>query len=183
MDATIDLETYGLDSNSAIIAIGVTPFTRGGQEDFNQLKDSGFYVTIDATDQIEKGAVMDPETIRWWLGQSALARQEFEDKGMTTTHAILELNLYLDANNITNLWGNGSSFDNVIVRNMYKRMGHEFPLPFWSDRDMRTIKDVVGMDPKNFVRGVEHHALDDATHEALYLQSAIGLISVPQTRI
>ncbi|MEM8467778.1 3'-5' exonuclease, partial [Morganella morganii] len=72
------------------------------------------------------------------------------------------------------VWGNGSSFDNVILRSAYENCGITPFWKHWNDRDVRTIVELgrnAGIDPKKdfpFV-GEAHNALDDALHQVNYV--------------
>ena len=70
--------------------------------------------------------------------------------------------------------GNGATFDNVILRNLYARFLRVFPLPFWADRDLRTAVDMGNVDTREipFV-GIKHYSLDDALHQVKILKAAI----------
>ncbi len=83
------------------------------------------------------------------------------------------------------VWGNGATFDNVILRGAYERAGRICPWEFWNDHDVRTIVTLgssVGFDPKRdmpFIGDV-HNALADARHQAKYV-SAIWQKIIPAT--
>jgi len=73
------------------------------------------------------------------------------------------------------VWGNGATFDNVILRRAFDDCAIEAPWHFWHDRDLRTI---LGLYPEAKARefeGVKHHALHDARHEAHMLIDALRL--------
>lgn len=76
----------------------------------------------------------------------------------------------------TSDWGNGASFDCVILRNSYSLTGQPVPWQWWNDRDVRTIVElgkVIGFDPKRDMpfKGTRHNALDDAIHQAKYVSA------------
>lgn len=105
------------------------------------------------------------------------------------THAISELshfiNRHSDNPKYLKVWGNGATFDNVILRGAYERAGQVCPWQFWNDHDVRTIVTlgrVVGFDPKRDMPfdGVAHNALADARHQAKYV-SAIWQKLIPTT--
>ena len=66
------------------------------------------------------------------------------------------------------VWGNGASFDNVILANAYEALGRRAPWQFWQDRCFRTVKSMY---PKlELARlGTYHNALDDAKWQTEYL--------------
>lgn len=73
------------------------------------------------------------------------------------------------------VWGNGATFDNVILGNAYKATRLRQPWFFANDRDVRTIVDLGrqlrGIDPKKDLEleGVAHNALDDAKFQVRYV--------------
>jgi len=66
------------------------------------------------------------------------------------------------------MWGNGASFDNVILSETYLRLGMKAPWPFWKNKCYRTAK---GMYPAVEINrsGTHHNALDDARSQAEHL--------------
>lgn len=108
---------------------------------------------------------------------------------MPITEALSELshfiNRHADNTEYLKVWGNGATFDNVILRGAYARTGHLCPWAFWNDHDVRTIVTLgraTGFDPKLDMPfdGVMHNALDDARHQAKYV-SAIWQRLIPAT--
>ena len=76
------------------------------------------------------------------------------------------------------VWGNGASFDNVILSQMYRRHQIAQPWKWWNDRCYRTT--LAGHPPVNldFV-GTKHNALDDAMHQARTLIAILNPAPVP----
>ena len=75
------------------------------------------------------------------------------------------------------VWGNGNMFDNAIMRDLYDDYGMQYPVRFWEDLDMRTLKrvwnlicNVVSKDKLPTNKGVAHNALDDAKIQVLQCQ-------------
>lgn len=111
------------------------------------------------------------------------------DDAMPITDALSELSHFIHrhAYNLKymKVWGNGATFDNVILRGAYERAGRICPWEFWNDHDVRTIVTLgrsVGFDPKRdmpFIGDV-HNALADARHQAKYV-SAIWQKIIPAT--
>ena len=161
----LDLESMGVSSNAAIIAIGAVEFDdiRGIGEEF--------YTTVDLQSCIDKGLQVDGSTIIWWMKQSEAARKEFFRKGSSLKGALLAFQGWLnklETNNIQ-MWGNGAAFDNVILGNAYKSYKVKQPWPFWGDRCFRTLKASFPDIPKFPAVGVAHNALEDAKWQANYL--------------
>lgn len=172
----LDLETMGQGNNAAIVAIGAVffePTTGEIGASFYQkidLKSSAVYSEIDAS------------TVLWWLQQSDEARAEITSEDTySLPDALAEFSDWIEQ--IENfkarvVWGNGSSFDNVIIENAYKAVGFcKKPWAFWNDRDVRTAvelgRKLRGFDPKKDMpfEGTAHNALDDAIHQAKYVSA------------
>jgi exodeoxyribonuclease VIII len=67
----------------------------------------------------------------------------------------------------------------VILRNLYKRCGFEFPTPFWSDRDVRTLVDIGDVDTSQYkFEGVKHRGIDDCKHQIKYCIDAMRKLGV-----
>ena len=72
------------------------------------------------------------------------------------------------------VWGNGATFDNVLLRNSYEKTMIACPWRYRNDRDVRTIVELgkaVGCTPRYEIpfEGAEHNALDDALHQIKYV--------------
>ncbi|EKS6326557.1 3'-5' exoribonuclease [Enterobacter hormaechei] len=172
----IDLEAMGKKPTAPIVAIGAVFFDP-------QSGDMGaeFYAAVDLTSAMDQGATPDGETIIWWLKQSSEARAAIcTDDTRHIADALSELSAFISRNsdNPRNLkvWGNGASFDNVILRSAYERAGHTCPWQFWNDSDVRTmvlLGKELGFDPKRNMPfdGVAHNALADARHQAKYVSA------------
>ena len=158
----LDLETMGSGSNAAIVAIGAVAFDTGIR--------SKFYAKVHLASSIESGGRVDAGTVLWWLQQSDAARKELHtaDKTDTVQKACLNFTAWYADCNGGAVWGNGATFDNVILRNTFDRLC--FPAP-WSFRDDRCFRTVKALHPKVDVpvSGTTHNALHDATWQAQYL--------------
>ena len=161
MHIMIDLETMGTRPNAPIVSIGAVTFNAAGIG-------SEFYRNVDLKTSVAGGGVIDPSTLMWWLRQDAPAREALTDEeGVAITYALDDLSKFL-AFGIDGVWGNGASFDNVILSETYTRAGMQCPWPFWKDKCYRTVK---GMYPDVTLErsGTHHNALDDARTQAEHL--------------
>ncbi len=165
----IDLETMGINSNAPIVVIAAVFFDP-------QTGEIGpiFYVVISLVDAMDKGATPDGDVIEWWLAQSSEARSAILVNQIPLDDALLQLREFIDENSgefFVRVWGNGASFDNVILRRSYERQGLPCPWRYCNDRDVRTIVDLgkaIDFDARTVIpfEGVRHNALDDARHQA-----------------
>lgn len=166
----LDLETLGTDSNSVITTISAVQFNLGTGE-----IGSEFQVAVDWQEQLDNGAVVNMETIRFWLSQSKEAiSQMLIDEPLSVESACQKFDEWVHNINITepqesSLWGNGATFDNVILRNLYQRHNLIFPFPFWADKDVRTLVQLSGVNIREIeFKGIKHYGIDDCKHQIKY---------------
>ncbi|QQU56461.1 3'-5' exonuclease [Serratia liquefaciens] len=172
----IDLEALGTGVDAPIAAIGAVFF-----EPSTGCTGARFYTRVDFISDMEQGAKPDGYTIKWWLKQSSEARAELvADDAPLAWEALTRLHDFIEKNAIPNdlkflqVWGNGASFDCVLLRAAFGRADLEIPWQWWNDRDVRTVVEMgraLGFDPKRNspFNGERHNALDDAVHQALYV--------------
>ena len=166
-DIMVDLETLGLNNNAVIIAIGAVAFNAEGL-----CKDT-FYKVVDPTSCTDIGMQIDASTVMWWMRQSDAARKAFDRPGARIEDALNHFAEWIHVAGPEPLvWGNGATFDNIILGNAYASAGIKKPWGNFNDRCYRTLK---GMYPtiKAAKTGTAHNALDDARNQALH---AIALL-------
>lgn len=156
----VDLETLGNGSNAVITSVGAVRFHATG------IKDS-FYEFVDPQSCVDAGLKMDVSTVLWWMGQSDDARAAFKNKGLPLVTVLAAFDAWFPKDAC--LWGNGATFDNVILSNAYKAVGMKAPWPFWGDRCYRTVKAMYPDTKAPAFQGTAHNALDDAAHQARHL--------------
>ena len=155
----LDLETMGNNSYAAIVAIGAVRFN-------DNIRDS-FYEIVDLESSVSLGMKMDASTIMWWLAQSEPARSELiKDGALSLPVALIQFSRWIGDGAV--VWGNGATFDNVILTNAYKCAGLERPWKFRNDACYRTIKN-MNKHVKLSRSGTHHNALDDAKSQAEHL--------------
>lgn len=169
----IDLETMGNKPNAPIVAIGAVFFDPATGELGAQ-----FSAAVTLESEMNLGATPDADTIMWWMTQSSEARAAISSGSQSIFVALHNLKIFVSENCIGHpkVWGNGASFDNVILRAAYIRIGHPPFWPFWADLDVRTVVEmgrVIGVDPKRDMpfTGERHSALADALHQAKYVSA------------
>lgn len=173
----VDLETMGSGPDAPIVSIGAVYFDPSTGN-----TGAEFYQVVSLESSMSFGMKPDASTIQWWLKQSSEARSAIlvdEAMGLRET---LELLADFIAENAANgshtvqLWGNGCSFDNVILRRAYALAETPFAVPFWNDRDVRTMVELgksVGINPRFDIpfEGDMHNALSDARHQVKYVSA------------
>lgn len=172
-DVMIDIETLSNKSYSVITTISAVEFDLTTGE-----TGKTFEVALDIRSQIEKGLNINNETVAWVMSQDKEAILAlFELPKISVESAIYSLNDFLNSidvhNNKMKLWGNGVSFDNVIVRNLCDAFDIPFALPYWCDNDVRTLVTLGGIDTRNFeFTGTKHKGIDDCKHQIKYCHAA-----------
>ncbi|MBJ9343006.1 3'-5' exoribonuclease [Citrobacter freundii] len=173
----VDLETMGSGPDAPIVSIGAVYFDPSTGN-----TGAEFYQVVSLESSMSFGMKPDASTIQWWLKQSSEARSAIlvdEAMGLRET---LELLADFIAENAANgshtvqLWGDGCSFDNVILRRAYALTETPFAVPFWNDRDVRTMVELgksVGINPRFDIpfEGGMHNALSDARHQVKYVSA------------
>ncbi|MBI0800712.1 exonuclease [Escherichia coli] len=177
----IDLETMGTNTNAPIVVIGAVFFDP-------QTGEIGpvFYIVINLTDAMNTGAVPDGGTIKWWLKQSSEARAAILTDQVKLKDALSRFREFINEcsdEKFVQVWGNGATFDNAILRTSYERLDIPCPWRYHNDRDVRTIVELgktIDFDARTVIpfEGVRHNALDDARHQAKYV-SAIWQKLIP----
>jgi len=156
----VDLETLGNGSNAVVVAIGAVQFNAGGVG-------SVFSVLVDPQSCVASGLQMDVSTVMWWMKQSDAARAALQGKGLLLGDALEQFSSWFPKEGC--LWGNGATFDNVILSNAYRAVGQKTPWPYWGDRCYRTVKNLYPEIKAPVFQGTAHNALDDAAHQARHL--------------
>lgn len=172
----VDLETMGNKSNAPIVSIGAVFFNPNTGN-----TGAEFYTAVSLESSMVLGGVPDAGTIIWWLKQSPEARSAI---AMADTMPLIDaLELFSDfisensdAGSDVQVWGNGASFDNVILRSSYDRANIEYPWKFRNDRDVRTMTELgkaIGINPRYDIPfdGDMHNALSDARHQVKYVSA------------
>ena len=172
----LDLETMGNNSNSVIVSIGAVPFDIETGEFDRKLS---FYEKIDIDSCLKAGLKVDGSTIYWWLNQSKKAQEELLLYKRPLSDVLTEFTNWINGiyalnnnKNDINIWGNGATFDIVILANAYRALDRNFPWNYHHERDVRTlvsfapeIKDKV----IKLTKILEHHPIDDCVLQIKYV--------------
>lgn len=165
----LDLETMDTAPTAAIVSIGAVAFDIS-----NQTLGREIYIIVDLQSSAQLGGTISPDTVQWWLRQSDQAREIFSGRApaISLPTALQTLAMWMETiePDYTRraVWGNGSDFDNTILRSAYQRAGQKPPWPYYGNRCFRTIKALAA--PLELPReGVRHNSLDDARYQAIYL--------------
>lgn len=173
----VDMETMGNSPDAPIVSIGAVFFDPSTGN-----TGAEFYQVVSLESSMSFGMKPDASTIQWWLKQSSKARSAILVDGAMGLREVLEFLADFIAENAANgshsvqVWGNGCSFDNVILRRAYALTEIPFAVPFWNDRDVRTMVELgksVGINPRFDIpfEGDMHNALSDARHQVKYVSA------------
>ncbi|HDR2537428.1 TPA: 3'-5' exoribonuclease [Enterobacter ludwigii] len=173
----VDIEAFGKKADSPVVSIGAVFFDPSTGN-----TGSEFYKVISLESSMASGGVPDASTIIFWLKASPEARSELVmDDAIPLDDALLQLNDFI-AENAANgpdsvqVWGNGATYDNLLLEASYDRVGIPCPWKFWNNRDVRTIVELgkaVGCEPRYEIPfdGEPHKAISDALHQVKYVSA------------
>lgn len=171
----VDIEAFGKKADSPVVSIGAVFFDPSTGN-----TGSEFYKVISLESSMASGGVPDASTIIFWLKASPEARSELVmDDAIPLDDALLQLNEFIGENAVNGpdsvqVWGNGATYDNVLLEASYDRTGIPCPWKFWNNRDVRTIVELgkaVGCKPRYEIpfEGEPHKAISDAHHQIKYV--------------
>lgn len=162
----VDLETLGKSSDAAIAAIGAVEFDETGTGQY-------FYTTVNPESCEAVGLKLDASTVMWWMQQSADARAALNNAVTPLGVALAGFTEFVERCQAEQIWGNGATFDNVILASAYAACGLSRPWAFWNDRCYRTLKNLYPQVP--FTKPITaHNALDDATAQAKHASQILA---------
>ncbi|MFZ5221596.1 MULTISPECIES: exonuclease [Enterobacter] len=173
----VDIEAFGKKADSPVVSIGAVFFDPSTGN-----TGSEFYKVISLESAMASGGVPDASTIIFWLKASPEARSELVmDDAIPLDDALLQLNEFI-AENAANgaesvqVWGNGATYDNVLLEASYDRTGIPCPWKFWNNRDVRTVVELgkaVGCEPRYEIPfdREPHKAISDALHQVKYVSA------------
>lgn len=183
MHVMLDLETFSVQPDAAIISIGAVKFdpytTIGVLGDSGNNEYTHFYANVELHDVVTVlERKVDGQTLAWWLDQPQETRDALKDDPVPLNVALSRFWEWFGPESLPT-WGNGAGFDNVILRRSFEALGGVTPFKFYHDRCFRTLK---AMFP-----GVEyvkpehaHHALSDAAAQAVHLQKIFSFLTLKE---
>lgn len=166
-DFMCDLETLDNRSSSVIIAIGAVKFDPKTKQIIDR-----FYARIDPQSCLDAGLTVSGSTILWWMQQHENARSQFKGILPPLKTSLNGFSAWMQKIpgeiGSERVWGNGATFDNVILTNAYNAIGLARPWSYKGDRCYRTIRSLYPDVPfKDY--GTAHRADHDAEAQALHL--------------
>jgi exodeoxyribonuclease VIII len=169
-DVMLDLETFGIGPNACVVQIGACYFDR----ETGELGES-FKANIDARSAVKNGAVIDADTVYWWLKQSKEAIASITTEPQTPNSMEFDvfyaLNIFLEGAKY--VWSH-ATFDFVIVTNTLRRLSIKPSFKYTAARDIRTLVDLAGIGKMQNREGIHHDALDDCKFQVAYCVEALN---------
>jgi hypothetical protein len=167
----LDLETLDKKPGAVIIAIGAVVFTEEGLG-------KRFYINVDPITCVAAGLTIGASTVMWWMQQSEAARAAFKTKGVPLVEALTAFSDWFPIdNNVVELWGNGSDFDNAILLTAYAKTGIEPPWSYKGNRCYRTLRGLYPSIKAADLPGTHHNALDDVVYQATHAVDILRVIN------
>lgn len=153
-----DIETLSTVPNSMILSIGAVAVCNG------QII-GDFYQNINPTNFEDLGFEASSSTIDWWNSpEQAAAKADLQDDQVPLDEALQLFQQWILEVNGEWIWGYGSDFDVVILKNAFDKMCIEWPFKFWNHRCLRTLCSVLDIKvPRE--KGIHHNAFADAVNQ------------------
>lgn len=152
-EVVVDVETMGVDSGSAPIAIGSVPFDRNN----GIYKDVSFKIGIDFESVLKHDMNINAGTVKMWMKFPELW-EEFQNGASPLRTALLEFNRWCDyyLQDDAIFWAKSPEFDmGRILRPAYDKLEMDFPWHRYRLKDLRTLKEV----------GLEEHTDSKRIHD------------------
>lgn len=170
----LDLETLSSRRDAMIISIGAVRFDLDQFEVAAPNSEGELYAIVDVSDSEKEkyNLRIDVDTVRWWMAQEMSAKTVFALPGERLTTVLANFNRFVRQTDPvrTCIWGNGATFDNIILRNAYEACGMQYPVIYKNDMCYRTIRrQFLYLDIPDEQSGTKHNALDDARIQATKL--------------
>ena len=161
----LDLETMSVAPTASIVALGAVEFS------LEAGVGRTFYEIINLQSCIDRGLLVDGNTVMWWLNCSKKARKEISRERKKSLTVVLHAFKDWLPNGNLQIWGNPVNFDNTILMNAYRSIGDLKPWSHGSNRCFRTIK--YSFPSLEVSSKLPHIAIDDAEIQAGYLMDLV----------
>jgi len=166
----IDIETLGIERGSVLLSIGACQWNPA-----DGIVDT-FYTEIDSSSCQQVGLSVDEDTLEWWQNQSGDHKPL---NGSTPLSAALK-QLAAFVEGADEVWAHSPSFDLAHLEYCYDIFEIDPPWTYTEKRDSRTIAALPIAAARDHT-GREHHALDDAVHQAQLVAATLQRLQSPKT--
>lgn len=208
-DFSLDIETLSTAKNAVILSIGAVYLNTAemgnmlhtASGDKKVFPDS-FYRVITVQDQIDRGRVVDYQTLYWWMKQDPnIISDTFDGPHQANTEnivqtigsAIIDLTVWSSSfikspEDKTNVWVKGVNFDGAIIETLYKgpgKMTDTVPFGYRDWQEVRTLERIHKVKMDDYLKAtypeaaetwsrLKHHALADAAAQGAYVYDVLG---------
>ena len=176
-DVMIDLETLGTRPGSVITQIGLCAFNTD-----TTMLGMATLLHVKPQSQIDRGFLIDWDTIGWWLTQEDSARAALvagQDHAHDIEHALESVHQWFAEYDLTDakVWGHGATFDVTQLEIAFSRFSLKAPWGFRNVRDTRTLADLPAVRAVHKpVPTVAHDALEDACSQAIWVMNMMATL-------
>ena len=170
-DLSLDIETISTKHNALVLSIGMCWF------DKNHPDESIIPLPIVYPSLDQHASHVDAQTVRWWMNHGDSAKSVFSDsveeqRVPLSVACVTIMEAVRDADRI---WAKDPDFDCIILSRFLDSYGPRgFKWPFWKNRSVRTMLDVVPSTKGLVFDGTRHDALADAVHQAKQMQACFS---------
>jgi len=168
--AIIDFETLSTHQNAQVLSLGITYFKAGVISTITELAKNTKSWNFDLSNQIHRH--VKESTREWWTEQNPITWTHHRTEPLLQPREILhELKAFVAKNNIEYIVGNGIGFDNVLLKNLCEDYNVPYPVEYWGDLDLRTIRWLTTLETPEFPQQLTKHVAEhDCIAEAIMFQ-------------
>ena len=141
------------------------------EKEVNMTPNGSEYWELDWHDQIMDGRTIEKVTVDWWR-ENELTVPRGKKCPLEFFHELCE---FCKINEIERYWFRGPQFDCVKLESLASDWGTKVPWKYNQVRDCRTLDDFC--ERREQKKEVSHHALEDATEQALDVVHAMEKIN------
>jgi len=162
-----DLETLGVGPHSVVVSIGAARFN-----EVDEPRDK-MALLLDLEEQDSLGRKIDLGTVTWWLKQDQKARDwNFDTNNRYPVDVALRaFTTFCQGAEL--FWCRGTTFDVVLLEDLFKQYGMNVPWKFNQVRDVRSL-DELDDGGDSLVGVVAHKPLDDCLMQIAQVQRVFG---------
>jgi hypothetical protein len=184
-----DIESLGVESNSAVLSVGMVYFNPDKKPSYEDLLNDSLFLKLNAKDQIDRlGRTVTKSTLDWWAKQHEFVRQCSFDPKSTDIKAedafdkIYEYMAKYPKSESATMWARGS-LDQLAIDSLARKCDKPEITHFAFWRDVRTAVDCL-VGTKNGYCNVEHptfqshnvikhHPTHDCAYDAMMLMYGV----------
>lgn len=181
IDVILDLETLSNKPNAAILQIGAVAINA----DLNYISHIDLRIGFTETrnNALSYDLDIDELTCKWWNSQPN-RDQVFVGNDMSYREALIDFNIWLnqlvDDKQKIRVWGRGTDFDCIILRESMIKYNITPNWMYYNNRCLRTLNDVAGIDTLTLERLASeeaHTAIGDARYQSRLFILAKGILT------